>query len=224
MTVYVTSRQYKLLLEILNAMGPFYRVDFDAVCEAVGTEYGAAPTEIRKAKDALAQLKDMGVVAPVMAKQDFISKFLYKALRAKEVDLEAPEAGNKEHFVRAIDCDKDDLRHLTDILDTYSRLMLGQFFPIFEQLDIPVDADEDKIHAYQECRWAGGPALIARNALIPAQSHMGWNGNFGISNPDTSDKSKLAYEMCKVTQYSGKFSSQYILHLTGQPLMLVDRS
>ena len=47
MTVYVTSRQYKLLLEILNAMGPFYRVDFDAVCDAVGTEYGAAPTEKR---------------------------------------------------------------------------------------------------------------------------------------------------------------------------------
>lgn len=61
-----------------------------------------------------------------------------------------------------------------------------------------------------------------RNALIPAQSHMGWNGNFGISNPDTSDKSKHAYEMCKATQYSGKFSPQYILRLTGQPLMLVD--
>ena len=222
MTMYVTSRQYKLLLEILTVMGPFYGADFDKICEAIGTEYGVAPTEIRKAKDALAQLKNRGVIAPVIAKQDFISPFLYKTLRAKEIDLECQESGNKERFVRAISCSKEDLRHLEDVLDTYSRMMMGQFFPIYEQLDVPMDSDEHALNIYRELRWSGGPALDARNALIPAQAEMGWNGNFGICNNDVSAKSKLAYEMCKAVQYAGKINKPYVLHLTGQPLAFFD--
>lgn len=222
MTIYLTSKQYKLLLEVLNTMAPFYSCDFDAICDAVGTEYGATPVDIRKAKDEMAKLNEMGVVAPVDTIIDFISSFHLKSLSGKHIELTPPEVGAKDPFVRSISCTKEDLHNLSVVLDTYSRMMMGQFFPIFEQLDIPINSDEEKLRNYRNCRWSGGSALVARNALIPTQAIMGWNGSFGISNAATSDKSKLAYEMYKVAAYAGKFSSTYILHLSGQPLMVVD--
>ena len=107
---------------------------------------------------------------------------------------------------------------LVDALDTYSRVLMGQFSVIDEQLDI--DSSNPRIQeAWASAKWNGSGVYEMRDLLIPDLIRMGWNGSYGIASPDNRRDSKLAYEMLKRIRNR---RDDYILRVTDQPLIIVE--
>jgi hypothetical protein len=207
-----TSKQYFFILHALAVMITFYNNDFSSICKEVGEAYGASEEDIASACTTLTAIN---VTAPVKGSSDKCSEILEDMLHhARELpEKDAP-------YKYSIGLDTPSWKAAADALDTYSRILMGQFGVIYEALDISGN-DEQHFQAYHDARWNGVGVLKARDLLIPQLKKMriGWNGNFGISNAGLAYNSKLAYEMLKAILYVCRQGDGTVLKVTDEPLM-----
>lgn len=125
----------------------------------------------------------------------------------------------KSVYKYSVSLDVSSWKVVADTLDTYSRILMGQFGVIYEALDISGN-DEQHFQAYHDARWNGVGVLEARDLLIPQLKKIGvgWNGNFGISNSGLAYNSKLAYEILKTIRYATEKRDSSVLKVTDEPL------
>lgn len=219
MFIQFTEKQYKLFIHILQIMQVFYGNDFSSICKEVGETYGARKSDIEKAYTILTDVK---VTGPVPAMQNAAKKILNAALLAVDIKSAVKE---ENPYTKLIEMDKASWLQAADILDVYSRILMGQFSIIYESLDIAMcygaDANEIRLQAYHDARWGGVGVIEARELLIPQLKEMGvgWNGNFGISNPGLAYNSKLSYEMLKVIRYAYGKGDNTVLKVTDEPFL-----
>ena len=218
-----TSKQYLFILHALAIMITFYSNDFSSICKEVGEAYGASEADIASA---CATLTAINVTAPVKSYSDKCSEILEDMLHhARELpEKDAP-------YKYSIGLDTPSWKVVADALDTYSRILMGQFGIIFESLDIAANYDYGKLRllrlqAYHDARWNGVGVIEARDLLIPQLKKMGigWNGNFGISNSELAYNSKLAYEILKAIRYVTESRDSSVLKVTDEPLPHVEGS
>lgn len=218
-----TSKQYSFILHTLTIMITFYSNDFSSICKEVGEAYGASEENIASA---CAMLTAVNVTAPIKSLSDKCSDILEDVLHhARELpEKDAP-------YKYRIGLDASSWKVVADALDTYSRILMGQFGIIFESLDIAANYDYGKLRllrlqAYHDARWNGVGVIEARDLLIPQLKKMGigWNGNFGISNSGLAYNSKLAYEILKTIRYATEKRDSSVLKVTKEPLPHVDGS
>lgn len=206
-----TSKQYFFILHALAVMITFYNNDFSSICKEVGEAYGASEADIASA---CATLTAINVTAPVKSYSDKCSEILEDMLHhARELpEKDAP-------YKYSIGLDTPSWKVVADALDTYSRILMGQFGIIYEVLDISGN-DEQHFQAYHDARWNGVGVLEARDLLIPQlkKIRLGWNGNFGISNSGLAYNSKLAYEILKTIRYATEKRDSSVLKVTDEPL------
>lgn len=218
-----TSKQYSFILHALTIMITFYNNDFSSICKEVGETYGASEENIASA---CAMLTAVNVTAPIKSLSDKCSDILEDVLHhARELpEKDAP-------YKYRIGLDASSWKVVADALDTYSRILMGQFGIIFESLDIAANYDYGKLRllrlqAYHDARWNGVGVIEARDLLIPQLKKMGigWNGNFGISNSELAYNSKLAYEILKAIRYVTESRDSSVLKVTDEPLPHVEGS
>lgn len=219
MFIQFTEKQYNLFVHIMQVMQVFYGNDFSSICKEVGETYGAKKADIEKAYMILTDIK---VTGPVPAMQNAARKILNAALSAVDIKSAVKE---ENPYTKLIEMDEASWLQAADILDVYSRILMGQFSIIYESLDIAncygADANEIRLQAYHDARWGGVGVIEARNLLIPQLKKMGvgWNGNFGISNPGLAYNSKLSYEMLKVIRYAYGKGDNTVLKVTDEPFL-----
>lgn len=208
----MTEKQYRLLLRIMQVMQPFYGNDFSSICKEVGNAYGVSDADIEKA---YTMFTDFKVTAPVPSMQNTAREIYQTALAA------IGTAGNANPYMKRIDMNESTWIKAAAILDTYSRILMGQFSIIYEVLDIADTDNKPQLQAYHDARWGGVGISEARDLLIPQLRKLGvgWNGNFGISNAGLAYKSKLAYEMLKAILYACGQGDGTVLKVTDEPLM-----
>lgn len=218
-----TSKQYFFILHALAIMITFYNNDFSSICKEVGETYGVSEADI---VSACAALTAVNVTAPVKSLSNKCSDILEDVLHhARELpEKDAP-------YKYRIGLDASSWKVVADALDTYSRILMGQFGIIFESLDITANYDYGKLRllrlqAYHDARWNGVGVIEARDLLIPQLKKMGigWNGNFGISNSELAYNSKLAYEILKAIRYVTESRDSSVLKVTDEPLPHVEGS
>ena len=219
MFIQFTEKQYKLFVHIMQVMQVFYGNDFSSICKEVGKTYGAKQRDIEKAYTILTDVK---VTGPVPTMQSAAKKILNAALSAVDIKSAVKE---ENPYTKLIEMNEASWLQAADILDAYSRILMGQFSIIYESLDIAncygADANEIRLQAYHDARWGGVGVIEARELLIPQLKEMGvgWNGNFGISNPGLAYNSKLSYEMLKVIRYAYGKGDSTVLKVTDEPFL-----
>lgn len=219
MFIQFTEKQYKLFVRIMQVMQVFYGNDFSSICKEVGEAYGAKKADI---ENAYTILTDVKVTGPVPAMQNAARKILNAALSAVDIKSAVKE---ENPYTRLIEMDEASWLQAADILDVYSRILMGQFSIIYESLDIAncygADANEIRLQAYHDARWGGVGVIEARELLIPQLKKLGvgWNGNFGISKPGLAYDSKLSYEMLKVIRYAYGKGDNTVLKVTDEPFL-----
>ena len=213
----VKSKQYFFILHALAVMITFYNNDFSSICKEVGKAYSVSEADIASA---CATLTAVNVTTPVKSSSDKCSDILKDMLHnARELpEKDAP-------YKYSIGLDVSSWKAVADALDTYSRILMGQFGVIYEALDISGN-DEQHFQAYHDARWDGAGVIEARDLLIPQLKKIGvgWNGNFGISNPGLAYNSKLAYEILKTIRYATEKRDSSVLTVTDEPLPRVEGS
>lgn len=212
-----TSKQYFFILHALTIMITFYNNDFSSICKEVGKAYGASEADIASA---CATLTAVNVTAPVKSLSDKCSDIL------EDMPHNARELPDKDApYKYRIGLDTSSWKTVADALDTYSRILMGQFGVIYEALDISGN-DEQHFQAYHDARWNGVGVVEARDLLIPQLKKIGagWNGNFGISNSELVYNSKLAYEILKAIRYAVEKRDSSVLKVTNEPLPRVEGS
>lgn len=212
-----TSKQYSFILHALAIMITFYSNDFSSICKEVGEAYGVSEVNIASA---CAALTAVNVTAPVKDSSNKCSAILEDMLHhARELP------GKDAPYKYSVSLDVSSWKAVADALDTYSRILMGQFGVIYEALDISGN-DEQHFQAYHDARWNGVGVLEARDLLIPQlkKIRLGWNGNFGISNSGLAYNSKLAYEILKTIRYATEKRDSSVLKVTKEPLPHVDGS
>ena len=223
MYIEFTGKQYFFILHALAVMITFYNNDFSSICKEVGETYGESEENIASA---CAMLTAVNVTAPIKSLSDKCSDILEDVLHhARELpEKDAP-------YKYRIGLDASSWKVVADALDTYSRILMGQFGIIFESLDIAANYDYGKLRllrlqAYHDARWNGVGVIEARDLLIPQLKKMGigWNGNFGISNSELAYNSKLAYEILKAIRYVTESRDSSVLKVTDEPLPHVEGS
>lgn len=122
-----TSKQYFFILHALAVMITFYNNDFSSICKEVGEAYGASEADIASA---CATLTAINVTAPVKSYSDKCSEILEDMLHhARELpEKDAP-------YKYSIGLNTPSWKVAADALDTYSRILMGQFGIIYEVLD-----------------------------------------------------------------------------------------
>ena len=219
MFIQFTEKQYKLFVRIMQVMQVFYGNDCSSICQEVGEAYGAKKADI---ENAYTILTDVKVTGPVPAMKNAARKILNAALSAVDIKSAVKE---ENPYTRLIEMDEASWLQAADILDVYSRILMGQFSIIYESLDIAncygADANEIRLQAYHDARWGGVGVIEARELLIPQLKKLGvgWNGNFGISNPGLAYDSKLSYEMLKVIRYAYGKGDNTVLKVTDEPFL-----
>lgn len=223
MYIEFTGKQYFFILHALAVMITFYNNDFSSICKEVGETYGASEENIASA---CAMLTAVNVTVPIKSLSDKCSDILEDVLHhARELpEKDAP-------YKYRIGLDASSWKVVADALDTYSRILMGQFGIIFESLDIAANYDYGKLRllrlqAYHDARWNGVGVIEARDLLIPQLKKMGigWNRNFGISNSELAYNSKLAYEILKAIRYVTESRDSSVLKVTDEPLPHVEGS
>ena len=131
--IYLTEKQHRLLSEMLPVMQAFYNADFAPMCDMLGAENNVPKEEIEAAKEVLSAFSRR-LLAPVSAMVDFCREFADKVEKAAQINQKTPTDLCPGALRRSIDCTKQEVYRLNCVLDTYTRLFLGQFFVIFEQL------------------------------------------------------------------------------------------
>lgn len=212
-----TSKRYFFILHALAIMITFYNNDFSSICKEVGEAYGASEEDIASA---CATLTAINVTAPVKSLSDKCSDILEDMLHNAR---ELPEENAPYKY--SVSLDASSWKAVADALDTYSRILMGQFGVIYEALDISGN-DEQHFQAYHDARWNGAGVIEARDLLIPQLKKMGigWNGNFGISNSGLAYNSKLAYEILKTIRYAVEKRDSSVLKVTDEPSPRVEGS
>lgn len=192
-----TKKQYDLLVKIISIMKPFYRNDLHPLFTEIGHQYGVNDDAINAACDIFGSVPVTGAVPKYIKALEEIEQ---DVKQGKDIDVSIGKTVNIYHYVKQIEITGDTAfkrKVLIDTLDAYSRILMGQFFIIYEQLDINTD-NEDIQTAWADAKWNGTGVQEMRTLLIPQMASFGWNGSYGISSPDNRYESKLAYEMLKV--------------------------
>lgn len=164
MFIQFTEKQYKLFVRIMQVMQVFYGNDFSSICKEVGEAYGAKKADI---ENAYTILTDVKVTGPVPAMQNAARKILNAALSAVDIKSAVKE---ENPYTRLIEMDEASWLQAADILDVYSRILMGQFSIIYESLDIAncygADANEIRLQAYHDARWGGVGVIEARESPL----------------------------------------------------------
>ena len=208
-----TVKQFFCVSHALAIMISFYNNDFSSICKEVGESYGASEDDI---KNACAILTAINVTAPVKKTYDKLMDILLNIHQNHE---EIQEHERNMQYKYRVTMDASSWKTLVDALDVYSRILMGQFSIIYEELDISGD-DEIHLRANHDARWYGVGVKEARDLLIPQLKKLGvgWNGNFGISNSELAYNSKLSYEILKTIRYACDGRDSIVLHVTDEPL------
>lgn len=208
-----TVKQFFCVSHALAIMIQFYNNDFSSICKEVGESYGASEDDI---KNACAILTAINVTAPVKKPHDKLMDILLNIHQNHE---EIQEHERNTQYKYRVTMDASSWKTLVDALDVYSRILMGQFSIIYEELDISGD-DEIHLRANHDARWYGVGVQEARDLLIPQLKKLGvgWNGNFGISNSELAYNSKLSYEILKTIRYACDGRDSIVLHVTDEPL------
>jgi hypothetical protein len=211
-----TVKQFFCVSHALAIMIQFYNNDFSSICKEVGESYGARADDI---KNACAILTTINVTAPVKKTHDKLMDILSNIHQNHE---EIQEHERNTQYKYRVTMDASSWKTLVDALDVYSRILMGQFSIIYEELDISGD-DEIHLRANHDARWYGVGVQEARDLLIPQLKKLGvgWNGNFGISNSELAYNSKLSYEILKTIRYACDGRDSIVLHVTDEPLPTV---
>lgn len=211
-----TVKQFFCVSHALAIMISFYNNDFSSICKEVGESYGASEDNI---KNACAILTAINVTAPVKKTYDKLMDILLNIHQNHE---EIQEHERNTQYKYRVTMDASSWKNLVDALDVYSRILMGQFSIIYEELDISGD-DEIHLRANHDARWYGVGVQEARDLLIPQLKKLGvgWNGNFGISNSELAYNSKLSYEILKTIRYACDGRDSIVLHVTDEPLPTV---
>lgn len=211
-----TVKQFFCVSHALAIMISFYNNDFSSLCKEVGESYGASEDDI---KNACAILTAINVTAPVKKTHDKLMDILSNIHQNHE---EIQEHERNTQYKYRVTMDASSWKTLVDALDVYSRILMGQFSIIYEELDISGD-DEIHLRANHDARWYGVGVQEARDLLIPQLKKLGvgWNGNFGISNSELAYNSKLSYEILKTIRYACDGRDSIVLHVTDEPLPTV---
>lgn len=211
-----TVKQFFCVSHALAIMISFYNNDFSSICKEVGESYGASEDDI---KNACAILTAINVTAPVKKTYDKLMDILLNIHQNHE---EIQEHERNTQYKYRVTMDASSWKTLVDALDVYSRIMMGQFSIIYEELDISGN-DEIHLRANHDARWYGVGVQEARDLLIPQLKKLGvgWNGNFGISNSELAYNSKLSYEILKTIRYACDGRDSIVLHVTDEPLPTV---
>ncbi len=216
MLIDFTVKQFFCVSHALAIMISFYNNDFSSICKEVGESYGASADDI---KNACAILTAINVTAPVKKTYDKLMDILLNIHQNHE---EIQEHERNTQYKYRVTMDASSWKTLVDALDVYSRILMGQFSIIYEELDISGD-DEIHLWANHDARWYGVGVQEARDLLIPQLKKLGvgWNGNFGISNSELAYNSKLSYEILKTIRYACDGRDSIVLHITDEPLPIV---
>lgn len=208
-----TVKQFFCVSHALAIMISFYNNDFSSICKEVGESYGASEDDI---KNACAILTAINVTAPVKKTYDKLMDILLNIHQNHE---EIQEHERNTQYKYRVTMDASSWKTLVDALDVYSRILMGQFSIIYEELDISGD-DEIHLRANHDARWYGVGVQEARDLLIPQLKKLGvgWNGNFGISNSELAYNSKLSYEILKTIRYACDGRDNIVLHVTDEHL------
>lgn len=208
-----TVKQFFCVSHALAIMISFYNNDFSSICKEVGESYGASEDDI---KNACAILTAINVTAPVKKTYDKLMDILLNIHQNHE---EIQEHERNTQYKYRVTMDASSWKTLVDALDVYSRILMGQFSIIYEELDISGN-DEIHLQANHDARWYGVGVQEARDLLIPQLKKLGvgWNGNFGISNSELAYNSKLSYEILKTIRYACDGRDSIVLHVTDEPL------
>lgn len=211
-----TVKQFFCVSHALAIMISFYNNDFSSICKEVGESYGASEDDI---KNACTILTAINVTAPVKKTYDKLMDIL---LNIHQNHDEIQEHERNTQYKYRVTMDASSWKTLVDALDVYSRILMGQFSIIYEELDISGD-DEIHLWANHDARWYGVGVQEARDLLIPQLKKLGvgWNGNFGISNSELAYNSKLSYEILKTIRYACDGRDSIVLHITDEPLPIV---
>lgn len=211
-----TVKQFFCVSHALAIMISFYNNDFSSICKEVGESYGASEDDI---KNACAILTAINVTAPVKKTYDKLMDILLNIHQNHE---EIQEHERNTQYKYRVTMDASSWKTLVDALDVYSRILMGQFSIIYEELDISGN-DEIHLRANHDARWYGVGVQEARDLLIPQLKKLGvgWNGNFGISNSELAYNSKLSYEILKTICYACDGRDSIVLHVTDEPLPTV---
>lgn len=216
MTIYVTQKQFDLLMRMLPAMKSFYDNQVLPLFEVVAKQYGTSEED---AKKATAIFNAIPVTAPCPNHVFALTLLMSEMDKAEDIDIAPPEVLKTSHFVKRIHIPDATQKTLEYALDTYSRILMGQFFIIYEQLDANLDNPHLQ-DAWSGAKWEGIDVREMRDILIPELKTSGWNGSYGIAGKDNKEDSKLAYEMLKVIRQH--YRNEYILRVTDQPLMICE--
>ena len=211
-----TVKQFFCVSHALAIMISFYNNDFSSICKEVGESYGASEDDI---KNACAILTAINVTAPVKKTYDKLMDILLNIHQNHE---EIQEHERNTQYKYRVTMDASSWKILVDALDVYSRILMGQFSIIYEELDISGN-DEIHLRANHDARWYGVGVQEARDLLIPQLKKLGvgWNGNFGISNSELAYNSKLSNEILKTIRYASDRRDSIVLHVTDEPLPTV---
>lgn len=204
--IYTTEKQYSLVEKVVPLMAALYRNDFTPLFRMFAEDYKSAPLCAEKAANII---KEIGITAP-------------SPLKAKKLDALAADWMLNAHAVQedlyryAIELDESQRTLVSKTLDVFSRIAMGQFHILFETMDVPeaIKANPHAMQVYYDACWEGMcGAKEARDLLFPGIRECGWHGGYGISNPNVSENSRLAY------QISRALNRDFVLPVTQEPII-----
>lgn len=208
MKLAVTEKQYALVKRVLPVMAELYRNKTLPIFELIEAEYSS---EKGTAAQAAALVEQLHITAPNMQKANDTERLLSVWVNDADVIQDGP-------YKFVIQLEDRQQKLLAKSLDAFSRIVMGQFFILFETLDIS-DSLQTNLHAfqaYQDVYWGGlHGAKEMRDMLMPAIKQFGWHGGYGISNPNVAECSRLAYQL------SHAILREYALPVTAEPMAQV---
>lgn len=217
MTIYLTQKQYDMLAKMVPIMLECYKNNIRPLFEEIGRQYGT-----QAAVDTACEIFKAVPVTGRVPKYIKALAWIEDCVKnAEDIHIPSSEKTKNDPFVKKVSIQNTkeyptNRDVLVDALDTYSRVLMGQFSVIYEQLDI--DSSNPRIQeAWASAKWNG--SSVMRDVLIPSLAQMGWNGSYGITSPENPCDSKLAYEMLKRIRNK---HNDYILRVTDQPLIIVE--
>lgn len=203
-TLRMTRQHYDMLNEILPAMYLFYNGNLVDILKEVAKGYGVDEKEAEKAASYVDALK-------ITAPNENMAANTKKVLAVLRNHAECRDTS--QVLCWEVPVEPGDIQALVKVLDTYFRIMMGQFSVIFNVLDIKTD-NEHALQAWRDANYDGGCGMKEiRDRLIPNLKTVGWNGGYGISNREIPENGRLAYELCRVLE-----KSRSILRVTEVPL------
>lgn len=208
MLFYMTENHHELLKRVFPTMSSFYSNDLGPIFSVIGKEYGT----LDMVKDSVARFEDVPVTAAVPVQ---VKKIDSLWLRFRH---EAVQKKFNEEYCWIFPIDDAERKLMSKILDVFSRVVMGQFFIIYEELDIDLAGDpagnQALWQAYHDALWRGAGGINEiRGTLIPDLATNEWHGGFGICNTAVAESSRLAYQMHKVLE-----RDSLILRVTAEPL------